>query len=165
MIEMTKKNYKVDETNRTIVADIATLTKEEREHIQMLCSFGYTFIQQAQAKKTRKSATKKMAYYKTLLYAEDYKRFEKLCTVEGLSYSKCCSWVNTLVEMGKANDTANVEKMRRLIDEFFANGEKLVDCFICADAWKAAHKPAKKQRMALSDADKAELGIEEELAA
>lgn len=161
---MTKQNYKVDENNRTIVANIATLSKEEKEEIQFLCSMGYTF-KQAQPKKTRKSATKKMAYYKTLLYAADYKRFEELCSVDGLSYSKACSWANALVAMGQANDNDSVEKMRGLIDDFFANGERLVDCFIFADAWKKAHKPAKKQRKALSDADKLELGIEDELAA
>ena len=156
MIEMTKKNYKVDETNRTIVADIATLTKEEREHIQMLCGFGYTFIQQAQAKKTRKSATKKMAYYKTILYTEDYKRFEKLCSVDGLSYSKCCSWANTLVEMGKADKPAMVDEMRKLIDAFLKNEGNLVDCFIYVNEWKANQKPQKK-RLALSDEEKADL--------
>ena len=164
VIEMTKQNFKVEESNRTIIGDIATMTNKEREHVQMLCSFGYTFIQQAQAKKTRKSATKKMAYYKTLLYAEDYSRFEKLCSVEGISYSKCCSWANTLVEMAKAGEADKVEDMRKRIDYFIKHNDKLVDCFILVNDWKAMQKP-KKQRLALSDDDKAELGIEDELAA
>lgn len=153
---MTKQNFKVEESNRTIIGDIATMTNKEREHVQMLCSFGYTFIQQVQAKKTRKSATKKMAYYKTLLYAEDYKRFELLCSVEGLSYSKCCSWANTLVEMAQANEDDKVNAMRERIDFFEENHDKLVDCFILVNEWKAERQP-KKKRLALSEADMAEL--------
>lgn len=75
---MAKKNYKVNESTRTVTADITAITEKERKEIQTLVDFGYTFKRNTRAKQDSPSKGKNVEWFKDNLSAEDFKKFEEV---------------------------------------------------------------------------------------
>lgn len=102
-----KKNFVINNSEMTIVADLEKLTAEEMKTVRTYVEFGYTFLHK-EAKK-RSGAKRNRSYYENNLIEVDRKIFADQADKKGRGeYAKAVKFASTVIKLGKLFDEGSI---------------------------------------------------------